>query len=280
MLKDKTIIFIGAGSMAEAMIAGMVAQQKLIPQQITAVNRSNTDRRKNLAEQYGIRTAALEDAKIAEADVIVLAVKPKDAESVLEAIKADVHSKQLILSVLAGISSAYIAEILTAEQPVIRVMPNTSSTIGESATAIAKGQHAAAEHMALAEALLDSIGSVNRIEEEQMDVFTGIAGSGPAYIYYLVEQMEKAGQENGLDARLAREIAVQTIFGASRMLMETDESPEALRKKVTSPNGTTAAGLTALQENGGGAAIKAAIESAAARSRELSEEFEKLPVRS
>jgi pyrroline-5-carboxylate reductase len=147
--------------------------------------------------------------------------------------------------------------------------------IGESATAMSPGTHTTQNNTKLAKELLECIGKVFMITEDQMDIFTGLAGSGPAYFYYLMEHMEQAGVEGSLDMETTREIIAQTVLGAARMIMEQYEDPGVLRENVTSPNGTTAAGLDALSRNGGGKAIAAAVLSAAKRSREISSDLEK-----
>ena len=261
--------------MAEAMVAGMVKDNQIRSKQIIMTNRSNLARLNEIEEKYKIRTEQLSTFDMNEADIIILAMKPKDAEAALLSIKDRLNPDQIILSVLAGISTSFMEERLNDGQQVIRVMPNTSSMIGESATALSPGKHVQSKSLALAKKLMNYIGEVTVIDEEKMDVFTGIAGSGPAYIYYLVEHIEKAGVNEGLDAADAREIAIQTILGASKMMMETNQSPSILRKKVTSPNGTTAAGLNALSQNGGGNAIYQAVTEATKRSKEISAQLEK-----
>jgi pyrroline-5-carboxylate reductase len=273
MTIQKRVAFIGAGSMAEAMISGMVKSGLISPENIIVTNRKNKMRLHELEVKYGIKGITCDEFDIKSVDVLFLAMKPKDAETALRSIENNL-SNQLVLSVLAGITTSFIEERLPAYQSVIRVMPNTSSMIGESATAISPGENVSENQQELAVNLLKCIGEVSVIDEEQMDIFTGIAGSGPAYIYYLVEHIEQAGVKEGLDAKTAREIAVQTILGASKMMMETQESPETLRKNVTSPNGTTAAGLEALEKNGGGNAISKAVEDAAKRSREISNQLQ------
>jgi pyrroline-5-carboxylate reductase len=275
MLRDKVIGVIGAGSMAEAMISGIVASEIIPSTHVVVSNRSNVNRLNELENKYGIRGIVKEDLNTNELDIIILAMKPKDIDQALASLKNELKTSQLLLSVLAGISTAYLEDGLNPGQPVIRVMPNTSSMIGESATAISPGKNVAMDHVVDAKVILETIGKVYSIEEEQMDVFTGVAGSGPAYFYYLMEHMEKTANEAGLDAEVTRDVVAQTILGAAKMLQTNNEEPEALRKKVTSPNGTTAAGLEALSVNGGGKAISAAIKGAAKRSKEISEEKEK-----
>ncbi|WP_223700075.1 pyrroline-5-carboxylate reductase [Sutcliffiella deserti] len=278
MLRDKVIGFIGAGSMAEAMVSGIVASKIVPPDNVVVSNRSNQLRLIELEDKYGVRGVTKDNLQLHELDIIVIAMKPKDIDSALSSLKNHLKPTQLLLSVLAGISTSYMEEGLQGEQPVIRVMPNTSSMIGESATAISTGNHVGPDHIMDAKAILGTIGKVYTIEEEQMDVFTGVAGSGPAYFYYLMEHMEKTANEAGLDVDVTRDVVAQTILGAAKMMLTNNEEPESLRKKVTSPNGTTAAGLEALRENGGGTAISAAIKGAARRSREISMENEKVLV--
>ncbi|WP_299089376.1 pyrroline-5-carboxylate reductase [uncultured Metabacillus sp.] len=274
MLNDKTIAFIGAGSMAEAMISGMVKSGKVRSEQIIATNRSNEERLADLQTKYGIKAKKRKNLQFDQIDVIILAMKPKDVDKALTDIKSHIKPNQLILSVLAGITTSYLEQNLHKGQQVVRVMPNTSSMIGESATAISPGHETADNNIKLTESLLKCIGEVFKIDEKSMDIFTGIAGSGPAYFYYLMEHMEQQGVLAGLDLATTRQIIAQTIVGAAKMVQEQDLTPAVLRENVTSPNGTTAAGLAALDKNGGGHAIALAIEHAAKRSKQISEQIQ------
>ncbi|WP_078380791.1 pyrroline-5-carboxylate reductase [Sutcliffiella halmapala] len=278
MLGEKKIGFIGAGSMAEAMVSGIVASKIVPVENVMVSNRSNIIRLNELVNKYGVVGVPKENLNIEELDIIVLAMKPKDIDQALTFLKNKINPTQLILSVLAGISTDYIEAGLHLNQPVIRVMPNTSSMIGESATAISIGASVNGNHVVDAKEILNTIGTVYTINEEQMDVFTGVAGSGPAYFYYLMEHMEKTANEAGLDEEVTRDVVAQTILGAAKMLLNNHEEPESLRRKVTSPNGTTAAGLEALRKNGGGKAISAAIKGAARRSKEISKENSRIKV--
>ncbi|WLD93776.1 pyrroline-5-carboxylate reductase [Alkalihalobacillus sp. AL-G] len=277
MLK-KRIAFLGAGNMAEAMISGIVESEKLDPSQIVVTNRSNHERLNELKAKYDIQAVTKDQLDYSAIDVFILAMKPKDIESVLEDIKERIEPNQLLISVLAGISTTYMEEMLNDQQQAIRVMPNTSSMLRESATAISPGKHVTMDQVLVAKELMKCIGEAYIIEEDKMDIFTGIAGSGPAYFYNLMEHIEETGKQGGLDRETARSIGAQTILGAAKMILEQEETPTELRENVTSPNGTTAAGLQALDENGGGEAIAAAINGAASRSKEISEELEKKPV--
>ncbi|APH05606.1 pyrroline-5-carboxylate reductase [Bacillus weihaiensis] len=274
MLHDKTIAFLGAGSMAEAMISGLVKSEKIPAHKIIATNRSNQERLSALEAKYGIKGIKLDSLQFDQIDVFILAMKPKDVDIALDNLKLHINSNQLILSVLAGITTTYLEQNLHNGQQVVRVMPNTSSTIGESATAISPGHETSDEQLIFTQELLGCIGEVYTIEEKDMDIFTGLAGSGPAYFYYLMEHMEKEGAKAGFDIETTRQIIAQTIVGAAKMIQENDVTPTVLRENVTSPNGTTAAGLHALDENGGGKAISKAVEHAAQRSKEISEQIQ------
>ncbi|WP_077211033.1 pyrroline-5-carboxylate reductase [Bacillus dakarensis] len=274
MLDHTTIAFLGAGSMAEAMISGIVNKGVVPNQKIFATNRKNKERLKELEMNYGIKGIHQENIPFDQIDIFVLAMKPKDVGNALSSLKNSIKPNQLILSVLAGVTTSFIEAQLHEGQQVVRVMPNTSSMVGESATAISPGTYTTAKNVHISERLLQSIGEVYTIEESKMDIFTGLAGSGPAYFYYLMEHMEQAGFKAGLDEKTTRSIIAQTVMGAAKMVLEKEEKPEELRIKVTSPNGTTAAGLDALNQNGGGYAIAQAVLSAAKRSSEISEQFE------
>ncbi|MGN7485049.1 pyrroline-5-carboxylate reductase [Priestia megaterium] len=269
MLKDKVIAFMGAGSLAEAMIAGIIEGKIVLPRNILVTNKSDKERLKTLQLKYGVQAINSESLSQQNIDYLVIAMKPKDIDAALNNIKQWISPNTVILSVIAGIKTKYIEEQILQEQEVIRVMPNTSSMIRESATAISPGKYVPMYKVQFIKTLFTSIGQVYIIEEDQMDIFTGIAGSGPAYFYYLLEHLEKAGLEAGLDSNLARDISIQTMYGASKMLKFTDHSPKQLRENVTSPNGTTHAGLEKLNQCGGGDAIRLAAKAAAARSKEI-----------
>ncbi|QTC43081.1 pyrroline-5-carboxylate reductase [Bacillus sp. V3] len=274
LLKNKTIAFLGAGNMAEAMISGTVQSEKIAKDQIIVSNRSNKEKLQEINEKYGVRTLLKDQLPFSEIDILILAMKPKDIDKALDSINHLVKSDTVIMSVLAGITTSHMEEQLPGGQSVIRVMPNTSSMLKESATAISAGRFTSEEDMMNAKELLSSIGEVYVIDESKMDIFTGIAGSGPAYFYYLMEHIEKTGAEAGLDPQMARKIGAQTIFGAAKMMLEREETPTQLRENVTSPNGTTAAGLDALAQFGGGKAISEAVKGAEKRSKEISSELQ------
>lgn len=269
MALEKTIVFLGAGSMAEALIAGVLNKGVVAPHEIIVTNRQNRARLAELANRYGVRTANDKREAVREADVIVLAMKPKDVSDALNEVADRVRANHLIISVAAGVPIAFIQSFVPHPVPIVRTMPNTSCHVGLSATGIALGPYAAPCHETLVRKLFDAIGMTCVVKEEQLDAVTGLSGSGPAYIYFLVEAMEQAGQQAGLAPEIARRLTVQTLLGAAHMLLETREEPSVLREKVTSPGGTTMAGLEVLRTHRFQEAIQRAVLRATERAREL-----------
>ncbi|WP_156291958.1 pyrroline-5-carboxylate reductase [Oceanobacillus salinisoli] len=267
---NKKIAFLGAGNMAEAIISGFIQSGKVKPENIIVSNRRNRERLNELEEKYHIKSVTKDKLDYKAVDLFILAMKPKDIDVVLEELQGKITANQLLISLLAGTTTSYIENNLNERQQVIRAMPNTSSMVQESATAISPGKYVAMDQVLLAKELMKCIGEAYIIDEEMMDIYTGIAGSGPAYFYNLMEHMEEVGHQAGLDRALVRKIGAQTLYGAAKMLLNRDESPSKLRENITSPNGTTAAGLEAFDRFGGGRAIEEAIKSAAARSKQLS----------
>lgn len=267
------VAFIGAGSMAEAIIAGMINKNFLKNEQIYVTNKENEARLDELKTKYRIIGHPDKKEVIEGADIVVLATKPIDMKSAIEDSKRFIKDDQLVISVVAGISTEYIESNIGKDVAVIRAMPNTSATIGYSATAITKGKFANDEDIQLATTLFEAIGTVSVVTEEKMHIVTGISGSGPAYVYYLVEAMEKAAKEEGLPDDVAKQLITQTIIGAGHMLKYAKEPTSVLRENVTSPNGTTAAGLRTLNEYNFLEAVINCVKSATKRSEELGKEL-------
>lgn len=274
MLNNQKILFIGAGPMSEAIISGIIQSSVIPAQQIYVQNRSNTARLKELQKKYQIHVYNETDVHLTEFSIIVLAVQPKNIEEIINQLKNTIHTNQLILSIVTSMTIDYFEERLM-KQPIIRVMPNTSSMVCESATAMAVGKFTNNDHIEMSKMIFRSIGEVYTIAEKHMDIFTGIAGSGPAYFYALMEQMESVAIEGGLPKQQVRSIVAQTILGAARMVLGNNGSPETLRKNVAAPNGPTEAGLVALESFGGLKAIKEAVKNTTKRSIEINEEIEK-----
>ena len=263
---------IGAGNMADALIKGLLGRHVLPPGAIWATNRSNRERLAGLQARYGVQITPVKPPLLEAASIVVLAVKPKDTQEVLDQITGTVRGEQLVISVIAGIPLASLERALHGI-PVIRAMPNTSAAVLASATALAAGRHATEEHLQTATRIFEAVGDAVTVPEDVLDVVTALSGSGPAYVYRLIEAMIHAGTDLGLGAELARRLAVQTLIGAARMLTESAADPGELRRKVTSPGGTTMAALGVLEERGFAQAVRAAISRAAERAREMAREY-------
>lgn len=269
MIKDKKVCFIGAGSVAEALISGVLAKKQLRPENITVTNRNNSERINKLVQKFNVQKTLNKGESVAKADILILAMKPSDVTEAIKQIRLFTHKDQLTISVIAGVSTNLISDLLQHNGPVIRTMPNTSAMVGLSATAISSGQFAADKDLEIAKKLLESIGNVSIVEEDLLDAVTGLSGSGPAYIYYLVEAMEASAVQLGMKHQTARELIIQTIIGAGHMLKETNEDPAILREKVTSPGGSTMAGLEVLKKMQFHEIINQAVKNATERSKEL-----------
>lgn len=272
MREKKRVFFLGAGSMAEAMLKGMLAAELFPASQITVSNRSHTARLHELNREYSVNTYQTKEdkaARAASADIIIVAVKPFDVASALENVQHALTRDHLVISVAAGVSTEAIETYLGEQIPVVRAMPNTSSFVQESATAISAGCYATPAHMEDALQIFSAIGSAIIVEEGQLDAVTGLSGSGPAYIYYVVEALLDAGVACGLPQETSQALVLQTLSGAVKMLKETGKDPAELRRQVTSPNGTTMAGLQALEQGNADSLFLQAVKQATARSVEL-----------
>lgn len=270
------ICFIGAGSMAEAIIRGLLNEKKTSPARISVVNRHDQNRLTELHHQYGVRVAvdpATKHEYIRQADMIVLAMKPNQTADALQPLADFISPQQMVVSVIAGLSVAALQRMLGKPVPIARSMPNTSSTIGLGATGVSFSEEIKAEQRRLAIDLFESIGVTHPVAETQLDIVTGLSGSGPAYIYYIIEAMIEAGVAGGLSEQVARSLTVQTVLGAAQMVNETGEDPGILRRKVTSPGGTTEAALALLEERGVADSMKHAVNRAAERAQELGIRF-------
>lgn len=271
-LSEQTICFIGAGSMSEAIVRGLTKLNRINPVQITMTNRGNQERLHELNMAYGVSYSLDEEQRkqaISTADIIVLAMKPKDAADAIRMYSTSLRTNQLLISVIAGLSIPSIEKLTGISLPIVRCMPNTSSTIGLGATGISFSNDVSAEQRQLARDIFESTGIVCEVEETALDIVTGVSGSGPAYIYYVMEAMIAGGILGGLNATTARLLTVQTVLGAANMVLQTEENPADLRKKVTSPGGTTQAALDLMSANGVSEHISNAVLRAAERAAEL-----------
>ena len=259
---------IGAGVMGETLLSGLVRAGRRVDQLM--VGEKRPERARELEERYGVAVVSNREAA-AKADTVALVVKPQDMADVLAEISQDLRPGQLVVSLAAGITTAFIESRVPEGVAVVRVMPNTPALVDEGMAAISPGSHCDEVHLEEAESLMASTGKVLRIPEKQMDAVTAISGSGPAYIFFVVESMIEAGVHLGLPRATATDLVVQTLVGSAAMLRETGTHPVVLREQVTSPSGTTASALRELEIHRVRAAFLAAMEAARNRSRELAE---------
>jgi pyrroline-5-carboxylate reductase len=271
MLRKK-IAFLGAGSLAESLIRGLLTEGNVLAEEMYVMNRSNQERLQQLVETYGVVPFQEKREAVRQADVLVIAVKPNDVVSLLQEIAADVKENQVVVSFAAGVTIETIENQLGKNISVVRAMPNTSCAVLQSATAVSFSSGCDENAKQLAIELLSAVGTVSVIEESLMDAVTGLSGSGPAFFYYIVEAMLEAGVMLGMPEEIAKTLVVQTIYGAGCMLMKTGLPPAELRRQITSPNGTTQAGLEVLRTGEVNEWMIRAILRAAERSRELGQE--------
>lgn len=265
------IAVLGAGKIGEALLSGLLNGGRAAED--LCFTERYPDRAAELTKRYGVR--ALDTATAAaEADVLVVAVKPQDIEPLLDELAPAITPDTLVVSLCAGIPTKLYDRRLPEGTPVVRVMPNTPMLVGEAMSAISAGRHATAAHLALVEELLGSVGRVVRVPESQQDAVTALSGSGPAYFFFLVEAMIDAGILLGLPRAVAADLIIQSAVGAARMLRDSGEHPVTLREAVTSPGGTTIMAIRELEKHGVRAAMLAAIEAAKDRSEQLGREHE------
>jgi len=255
--------------MAEAFIRGLEAAG--VPKEDILVSEPSEQRRVWVVENYGL--AGLNDNAelVRRCSTIVLAIKPQIVKKVLAGISDAVDSKKLIITILAGVSTATIEQLLGGTPRVVRAMPNTPALVGAGAAAVCAGQFAETEDLPLATRLFELVGTVVQVEEGQLDAVTGLSGSGPAFVYTFIEALSAGGVQEGLRLDVAQALAVQTVLGAAQLVKQTGEHPALLREKVCSPGGTTIAAIRVLEERGLRATLMDAVGAATRRSKELGE---------
>ena len=268
-MSNRTIGFLGAGNMAEAMIRGLLRGNDFAPAQIRASG-PREERMRELREKYAIE-ATTDNQVPAAAQIVVLSVKPQILSRVLDEVAGTIASDALVLSIAAGVPVAAIQSRLAAGTRVVRAMPNTPALVDAAATAIAGGEHARASDLEDAKRIFDAIGLTVELEESQLDAVTGLSGSGPAYVFLILEALSDAGVKVGLSRRTAQLLAAQTLLGSAKLLLETNEHPGRLKDMVTSPGGTAITGLHTLEHGGLRTTLMNAVEAATRRSRELGE---------
>lgn len=263
-----SVAIIGAGVMGETLLSGMLRAGT--PTGELLVCEKRPDHADYLRTVHGVEVVD-SLASAGDADTVALVVKPQDMGDVLAEIAPQLRAGQLLVSLAAGITTAWIEERVPAGVAVVRVMPNTPALVDEGMAAISAGSHCDEQHLERAEEMLRATGKVLRVPERQQDAVTAISGSGPAYLFFVVEAMIEAGVHLGLPRTTATDLVVQTVVGSATLLRETGEHPTVLRERVTSPGGTTAAAIRELEDHKVRAAFITAMEAARNRSRELAE---------
>ena len=260
------LAIVGAGVMGETVLSGLL-RAGWQPDQIVATDR-RPERQVELNAKYGIQMMENTEA-VADAETVILVVKPQDIGDLLDELADVIRPGQLVVSLVAGVDTAYIESALVDGVAVVRVMPNTPAQVDEGMAAISPGSHSGQDHLDRVTAILSATGRVVTVPERYQDAVTAISGSGPAYLFFVVEAMIEAGVHLGLPRDTATELVVQTMLGSAKLLRETGEHPTVLRERVTSPGGTTAAAVRQLEDHKVRAAFIGAIEAARDRSRDL-----------
>ena len=270
MLRDKKIAVLGAGKLGETLIKGLLDAGVIDVAKVT-VTAAHQPRLQQLKEKFNVNGTLSNSEAVKGADILLLSVKPQTVPLVLSEIGAELLPSQLLISVAASVSIAFIEKHLHRDVPVIRAMPNTPAQINCGMTGLAPGKNAIAEHVALAKYIFDSVGRTIVADEKHMDAITGLSASGPAFIYIIIESLAEAGVKVGLPRDIATELAAQTVVGAGSMVLETAEHPAKLKDMVTTPAGCTIDGILELEEGGLRVTLIKAVVRATQRAKELLE---------
>jgi pyrroline-5-carboxylate reductase len=274
MKLQQTIGFLGTGNMAEALIKGLVNAGVVEPTQIHGSD-PRRERCEDLTQRFGIHTTTHNVDVVRHAEIIVLSVKPQILPQVCEEVAPHLKPHALVISIAAGIPVAKIENRLPPGTRVVRTMPNTPALVGAGATAIAAGGHATEADLEIARQIFQAVGMAVLLDEEQLDAVTGLSGSGPAYVFLIIEALSDAGVKMGLSRYNALALAAQTVLGSAKLLLETNEHPGRLKDMVTSPGGTAIAGIATLEAGGLRTTLINAVEAATRRSQELGAQGEK-----
>jgi len=274
MLFSRKIAFFGVGNMGEALLGGLLKAKLTNPENIIATDVLPA-RLKQISEKWNVTTTSDSKKAVKFADVIVLCVKPQAINDLLNDIKESISGEQLIISILAGITTTTIEKFINKKNPVVRAMPNIPAVVDEGAAGVCLGEYAnAKEHKKIALKILGSVGEVEIVSEAQMDIVTGLSGSGPAYIYMVIEALTDGGVMMGLPRDVASRLAYQTVLGSAKLVKETAIHPAVLKDQVTTPGGTTIQAIKELEEGGLRPMLMRAVEIATIKSRELSRYLE------
>ncbi len=272
MALGKTIAFLGAGNMAEALVKGLLRAHVADPGEIICSDRAE-ERGPELIERYAIQFTRSNLEAAQRADIVVLSVKPQIMNKLLDEVAPALNDRKLVISIAAGVPIAAIERKVGHGVRIVRTMPNTPALVGAGATALSPGEHATQDDLRQARKLFDAVGKSVVVDEPLLDAVTGLSGSGPAYIFLVIEALSDAGVKVGLPRAVAQELAAQTVLGSAKLLIETKEHPGRLKDQVTSPGGTAIAGLHTLEGGGLRTTLMDAVEAATNRSRELGARF-------
>jgi len=272
-MNDTTLAFIGGGNMASSLIGGLIADG-WNPARIRVADAS-AQQLERLSQRFPVTTTTDNRAAVAQADIIVLAVKPQSMQAVAQELATDISQQQsLVISIAAGIREVTLRDWLGAGTAIVRSMPNTPAMVQSGATALFANPAVSDEQRSIAESILRAVGLAIWVDDEAlMDAVTALSGSGPAYFFLFMEALQQAGCELGLPVKTARLLTLQTAFGAAKMALESTEDAATLRQRVTSPGGTTERAIAVLQDGGFEALVSKALQAAAARSSELADQF-------
>lgn len=267
-MDGKKIVIIGVGNMGAALLKGMLRRPWARAENFTVTD-IDSSKLKSLSKEVAVRTTTDNKKAVGGADIVILAVKPQIIDIVLEEMKNELKTNQIIISIAAGVTTDYIQECIGKEMPIIRAMPNIAALVDASATAISSGKHADKKHIKLAREILESVGTVVEVRETLMDSVTGLSGTGPMYVFLLVEGLSDAGVKVGLSRDISNALSVQTVLGSAKIMRETGWHPARLKDLVTSPGGTAISALHSLEKSGMKAMLIDAVETATKRSAEL-----------
>ena len=269
MLKNKKIGFIGVGTMAKAIIKGIINSGIIAKENITA-SEISSELAAKVSKETGINVITDNKKLVDTSEIIILCVKPFAVEAVLNEIKENLTKDKLLVSIAAGVNTEIFENIIKKEIPVIRVMPNTPALVGEGMSAICRGKFAQDEHSAFIVELFKTIGKCIEVEEKFINAVTGISGSGPAFMYLIIEAFADAGVELGLKKETAIELAAQTMLGAAKMVLDTDKTPAKLKNEVATPGGCTITGLSVMENEKVHSALIKTVQETARKAARLS----------
>ncbi len=269
---EKKIAFLGTGNMAEALIKGLLRAGTARPEQITATFR-RPERLEEFRKSYPVALTLDNVAAASGAEVVVLSVKPQAMRKLLMQIAPAIDHTKLVISIAAGVPIEALEQKLGAGARIVRAMPNTPSLVGAGACALAGGEHATPDDLEVASSIFNAVGITTVLDESLMDAVTGLSGSGPAYVFLMIEALSDAGVKVGLPRYTALKLAAQTVLGSAKLLIETGAHPGHLKDQVTSPGGTAIAGLHTLEAGGLRTTLMDAVEAATKRARELGDQF-------